>query len=233
MTMFTIVPKQEMIDKIEQALKHELEDIVIMFPNLHEKIVENMLWAIYSKEKPYKTTAKNKGHHKAFALLSYDIVEIAKKELESVGEKDAQFFVPNVDIVFQKKDFTVFVDYEDCDVEIEETIKTPKAINQSYKGLIASTLPDSGVVFESLVEGNFYDEKNAWVLDYMDSYDQWKHNTMDNYHRYVWQIGGHGRWIQSDYNYRYVAQANIEIGDAGSVFIEIHEEEIKGGIDMY
>lgn len=231
--MFTVQPKEEMIGKIDQALTTELKDVAQMFPQLREKIVEAMLWGIFSEIQPYKTSAKDKKYLHAFSLMSYDIVELAKKELDKVGEKEAQFFVPSVDAVFQKKDFTVFVDQEDCDVEIEETVKTPKAIVPDYEGIIAITLPDSYVVFETMIEGNFYDNKNHWVLEYMDMYEAWKHEAMQNIQRNVWQIGGNGRWIQDDYNDHYVAQANMNFGDGGSVFIEIHDEEVKGGIDMY
>ena len=67
----------------------------------------------------------------------------------------------------------------------------------------------------------------------MDMYDEWKYKVMDKLSHYLWQIGGHGRWIQSDYNGSYIAQAKIEIGDCGSVFIYVYNDEVKGNVDMY
>ena len=108
-----------------------------------------------------------------------------------------------------------------------------KIITKDYSGVIAITLPDSGVVFDTLIKGNIYDEANLWSLEYLDKYDMWKNDVMEKLYDYLWQIGGHGRWIQSDYNDTYLAQVNIEIGDAGSIFIECAKEKITGGIDMF
>lgn len=231
--MFTILNKEEMIEKIDKGLKNELEDLVLVFPTIREKIIENLLWGIFSKNKPFKTEEKTKGYYENFALLSYDIIEIAKQKLKTVGEEESQFFAPLVDSHFKENDFLVSINYEDCEIKIDKISKVSKSISEDYRAIIASTLPDSGVVFDTLIKGNIYDEANRWSLEYLDKYDSWKHEVMENLYDYLWQIGGHGRWIQSDYNETYLAQVNIEIGDAGSVYLEYSNDKITGGIDMF
>lgn len=231
--MFSVVPKKLMLDKIEKALTTNLKEVIILFPSLHEKIINSLMWGIFSKDQAFKTNKKSKSEHKFFALMSYDIVDLAKEKLKSMEEIKPQFFVAKVDTSFQEKDFMIYLDYEGCDVLVEEVPRIAKVIKKDYQGIIAITLPDSEVVFSTLIEGNFYDSSNRWVLEHMDTYDAWRYEVMKDLHNYLWQIGGYGRWIQDSYNETYVAQANIEIGDAGSIFIEIDNEEFKADIDMY
>jgi len=61
--MFKIIPKEEMITKIESAMEVELKDMVMMFPDLKEKIIKNMLWGIFSKEFIYSGKEKENGRY--------------------------------------------------------------------------------------------------------------------------------------------------------------------------
>ena len=61
--MFKIIPKADMIAKIEETISGELQEMVIMFPNLKEKIVQNMLWGIFSKEFIYSGKEKENGRY--------------------------------------------------------------------------------------------------------------------------------------------------------------------------
>lgn len=229
--MFTIVAKQDMIEKLQEAIKNELHDIAIIFPDLKEKVEEKMLWGIFSQEDMFVIPNEKYRHHEAFASLSYSVIEKAKQELKAQGEDKAEFFVPSVDKIFKEKNLELFLDFEDCDVKVEHV--TSIKMNKDIQAVIAITLPDSSVVFESLVEGNMFDEKNRWLWEYMEVYDSWKYEIMNTLYNYLWQIGGHGRFIQNDYNDTYVAQANIKIGDGGSVFVEIRDTEINAYVDMH
>lgn len=231
--MFTIISKEDILTKFEEALQTSLQELVVMFPDFHQKVLDSVLWGIFSKEDPFEAPEENKSYHNSFAYLSYEIVELARQKLQESGEINPQFFYYKVDEIFQKKGVEIYLDYEDSDVLTVEVEKQKRQINKEFQGFIALTLPDSGIVFESLIEGNVYDNANVWVLEYMDTYDAWRHEIMRSLYAYLWQIGGHGRWIQSDYNETYIAQANIDIGDAGSVFIEVREGEMKGYVDMY
>lgn len=231
--MFTVIPKQAILSQLHEALGDKLADIVMIFPELQQKVEEGILWAIFSKESIYEVPEEKHRRHDSFAYLSYDVIELAKQELVKVGEVQAEFFFPEVDKAFKEKDINVYLDYEDCDVKVESLEKSVKTINKDAKVVIAATLPDSGIVFESIIQGNLFDDANRWLLEYMDMYDAWKHDAMSKLYDYLWQIGGHGRWIQSDYNETYLAQANIDIGDAGSVFFEVRDKEVKGYVDMF
>lgn len=229
--MFTIIPKQDTIEKIQAGIEKELQDIVLIFPDLKEKIEQKMLWGIFSKHDLYEAPKEKHRRHQAFASLSYDIVEQAKQQLQQQGESQAQFFVPEVDKAFKQQIVEMFLDYEDSDVKVEQIASVK--LKQDMQVVIAPTLPDSSVVFESMITGNMFDENNRWLWHYMDIYDKWKYQVMDKMYSYLWQIGGHGRWIQNDYNDTYVAQANILIGDCGSVFVEIRDNKIQAYVDMY
>lgn len=229
--MFTIIPKKDIVEKIQAAIENELHDIAVIFPDLKEKIEKKMLWGIFSKQDVFNVPKEKYRNHQAFASISYEIVEKAKQELKKSGETNGEFFVPEVDKIFKEKNVEIFLDFEDCDVKVDD-VKEVK-MKKDIEAVIAATLPDSSTVFESLVKGNMFDEANRWLWEYMDIYDSWKYKVMDKLYWYLWQIGGHGRWIQNDYNNTYVAQANIEIGDAGSVFIEIRDNNMHAYVDMH
>lgn len=231
--MFTILSKEEMIEKIDSGLKGSLEDLLVIFPTIREKIIQTLLWGVFSENKPFKTEESTQGYYENFALVSYDIIELAKEKLKKSGVENTQFFVSFVDSDFRKNDFLIGINYEDYDIKIEKVSQISKVMTNDYKGIIASTLADSSVVFESFIKGDLYHDSNLWLLEYLDKYDMWKHEIMENLYNYRWQIGGHGRWIQTDYNNTYLAQINIDIGDAGSIFIECDNGKIKGGIDMF
>lgn len=229
--MFKIIPKADMIAKIEETISGELQEMVIMFPNLKEKIVQNMLWGIFSKEFIYSGSEKEKSRYDYVTHFSYKIIELAENELKKSGENFVKFFDDKVKDIIKTKSFSVFLDYEDSDVLMEESEKTKDIKEQDL--IIAITLPDSGVVFEDYIEGHWFEDKNQWIIEYMDKYDHVKHELMQKLYNYFVQIGGHGRWIQNDYNGSYVAQLNMDIGDCGSIFIEARDGDIKGYVDMY
>ena len=83
--------------------------------------------------------------------------------------------------------------------------------------------------------GNLFglDRKNNWLFEYMDIYTNWQYEIMHNLNCYTWQFGGQGCWIQNGYNNSYLGQANINIGDSGSVFFSITTLGIEANIDMY
>ncbi len=225
--MFKIMSVESLEKEIDEAFGGELNDITLILPEVINVVKKSIMWGIFSNEDIYDSP-KN-----ALGIISYDIIVKAKEELDKVGEKNLPFFDESVEKVFCEKDLTIEVDYEDCAVDVIEGNVLNKKIT-SKEIIIAPTLPDSDTVFSSLVNGDLFEgEKNTWLFPYMDKYDEWKYEKMDNLSRYLWQIGGHGRWIQGDYNGRYVAQANIDIGDAGSVFIDIYNEKVTGGVDMY
>lgn len=229
--MFKIIPKEEMITKIESSMEVELKDMVMMFPDLKEKIIKNMLWGIFSKEFIYSGKEKENGRYDYVTNFSYKIIELAENELKKSGETVVKFFDDKVKDIIKNKSVSVFLDYKDSDVLIEDSEKTKDIKEQDL--IIAITLPDSGVVFEDYIEGHWFEDKNQWIIEYMDKYDHVKHELMQKFYNYFVQIGGHGRWIQNDYNGSYVAQLNMDIGDCGSIFIEARDEEIKGYVDMY
>ena len=136
-----------------------------------------------------------------------------------------------MDSIIKNKSFSVFLDYEDSDVLIEESEKTKDIKEKDL--IIAITLPDSGIIFSDYIDGHWFEDKNQWIIEYMDKYEEVKHKMMQKLYNYFVQIGGHGRWIQNDYNVSYVAQLNMDIGDCGSIFIEARDGEIKGYVDMY
>lgn len=231
--MFTIISKESILTQFHQAIKGKLSDIVMVYPEFQQKVEERILWGIFSKEFIYSSPEKQYGNYTPLTSLSYNVVELAKQELIKIGEKQTEFFLPEVDSFFKEKDINVYVDYEDCDVKIESVERISQDVKEDSKLLIVSTLPDSYIVFESLISGSLFDNGNKWLYEYMDKYDEWKNEVMSDFHRHLLQIGGHGSWIQNNYNKTYMAQLNIDICDSGSVFIEVMDKEARGCIDMY
>ncbi len=134
--MFTIIPKEEILGKLDSALVTSLADIVAIFPDFRQKVQDSLLWGIFSKEQPFEAPEKDKRYHSSFAYLSYDVVELARQELQKSGEENPQFFFYKVDEVFKEKDAEVYLDYEDSDVLIEEVKKEKRQYNKDFQGYI-------------------------------------------------------------------------------------------------
>lgn len=227
--MFKIIAPQDTLKIFEDAKSKRLSDILLIEPNFSSIIQNNMLWGIFSNNNAYSI---DKSNERNLAHLDYTIVEKARAALDNAGVKNSHFFSPEVESFFQTNKLSVLLDSENCEVQVEIVAET-KPLCPNYQGLLCLTFPDSTIAFESLIAGDTFDRKNEWLLEYMDIYEEWRHETMRCQYQYVWQIGGHGRWIQNDYNGTYLAQANIDIGDCGSVYLEVVEREPRGCVDMY
>lgn len=229
--MFKILDKKEMIAKIDVAIDGDLQEMAMMFPDLKEKMIKNMYWGIFSKEFIHVGKEPDKRRHDYVTHFSYKLIELAEKELEISGEKEIKFFNDEVKEIIKGKNFSIFLDYEDSDVLVELETKNKDIKEQDL--IIAVTIPDSAIIFANYIEGHWFDDKNQWIIEYMDKYDSFKHEVMQKLYNYFVQIGGHGRWIQNDYNGSYVAQYNMDIGDAGSIFLEAKDKSVKAYVDMF
>lgn len=229
--MFKITDPQKTLEKFEDALLDKLSDIVLIYPDFADNVKKNMLWGIFSKESCYSI---DKMRHEDFAHIDYTIVEKAREFLQANAVTDPQFFAPSVEQYLKDKKLTVSMQFEDCEVTVEETQEV-KNIRREFQGILCLTFPDADIVFDSMIQGDLFDStgQNEWLLGYVDIYEDWRHEAMRCQYHYLWQLGGHGRWIQRDYNGTYIAQVNIDIGDAGSVYIEVVENIPMGCVDMH
>lgn len=241
--MFIVKSPYVFNSQIDADSVGKLGPILDVMPNFAEIVKENMLWGLFAKEDVYslsKSLSKNhefvaKGYFSNVFNFDYKLIEEAKAQIkEKFNIETPMFFAPEVEASILGKQIAASVDYEDCDVKVVALHTEQNCFNETYVEMIVSpTLPDSEVVFKSLINGSYFEPANTWVLPYMDAYDEWKHEVMRELHDYYIQIGGHGRWIQHDYNGTYIAQVNNDIGDAGSVFITVHEDNIEGYVDMH
>lgn len=221
--MFQVISSEKMFQTIEKAIVSELSDIVLILPNCKNEIISKMKWGLFSNKSIFQSEEET--------VLSYSIIEKAKQKLVEVHEKNYPFFTTKAEEYFQKNKFSFFID-ENYNVSIQE-VKHPKEVENIEK-IIALTLPDSEQLFKSLIVGDilWFDRKNDWLFEYMDIYDEWRYKVMEKEYSYTWQIGGQGRWIQSDYD-DYIGQGNLDLGDAGSVYFYVDGSEIQGSVDMY
>lgn len=228
---------------LDGASLAKLAPIVEVLPNFTEIVKENMLWGIFSKEDifslPQKLSKdhpfKPRGDYNNIFNLSYEFIEQAKAQVkEKFSIENPMFFVPEVEATIIGKQISANVEYEDCDVKVNNLLDSQTYFNKNeVEVIIAPTLPDCYVVFGALINGNCFEPTNTWVLPYMDSYEEWRREVMHELYNYYIQIGGHGRWIQNDYNGTYIAQVNNDIGDGGSIFIMASNGDIQGYVDMH
>lgn len=221
--MFQVISSDKMFQTIEKAIVSELADIVLILPDCKNEIISKMRWGLFSNKNIFQSEEET--------VLSYSIIAKAKQKLVEVHEKNYPFFTTKAEEYFQKNSFSFFID-ENYNVSIQK-VKNPKEVENIEK-IIALTLPDSEQLFKSLIVGDMlgFDRKNDWLFEYMDLYDEWRYKVMEKTYSYTWQIGGQGRWIQSDYD-DYIGQGNLELGDAGSVYFYVDGSGIQGSVDMY
>lgn len=241
--MFIVKSPYVFNSKIDADSVGKLGPLLDIMPNFAETVKENMLWGIFAEKdifslskglgKDHELAAR--GYYSNMFNLPYDFIEEAKSQVkEKFNIEQPKFFAQEVETILTGKQIAASLDYEDCDVKVAAVTNAQKCFNKSNVEVIVSpTLPDSDVVFASLINGNYFEPANTWVLPYMDAYDEWRHEVMRELHDYYIQIGGHGRWVQNNYNGTYVAQVNNDIGDAGSVFIMANEGNIEGYVDMH
>jgi len=233
--MFKISHPKELLAKIEDGIRTTLLDSTLIFPELKERILSNLLWGIFSEEPPFvfpenKLTDVNYSSLVAFSPVLFGS---AHGVLASDGFLQVKFLDESVSMQLGAQNFLVWINYEDLSVKIADS--QTLEFNSGYKGVIALTLPSAEVVFQELIDGDLFrrDGKNNWLFECMDTYTEWQYEIMESLHCYTWQFGGHGRWIQGDYNGTYLGQANISVGDEGSVFFSISPQGIEANIDMY
>lgn len=226
--MFNIQDPSIAYQQLEQAI--ELEKMKEALPELENVVKKNMRWAIFFADPIFESKNKNSEFN-----LTYSFMEEAGRQITAqYGVENPIFFAPVVEAAFKGKQLSVFVDYEDCDVEIKvKAVDGSFTINPSVPLALALTYPDSDVVFNELVDGWVGDPQNKWVYDHMDVYDRWTRDVMSRAYSLYYQVGGYGRLIQDSHGYDYIAQINNNIGDCGSVFVIADERGISGHVEMY
>lgn len=226
--MFNIQDPAIAYQQLEQAV--ELEKIKEDLPEFEKVVKQHMRWAMFFADPIFTSKNKNSEFN-----LPYSFMEAASKEIKNqYGVESPVFFSPVVESAFKGKQLSVFVDYEDCDVEVKvKDADGSFTIDPSIPLILALTYPDSEVVFNDLVEGWVGDPQNKWVYDHMDTYDRWTREALSRAYNLYYQVGGFGRLIQDSHGHDYIAQINNNIGDYGSVFVIADERGISGHVEMY
>jgi hypothetical protein len=229
--MFKVNDSVEIINQIDKALKNELVEILPILPDLKNEIIKNMMWGMFFNEKGYALKGENK-----ILNIPYSLIEDAKNVLPTIPNINKSFFPSDIEEKLKGNNSTVTLIYEEIETHafLNKEMLVDRESFKDVEIIISLTYPDSEFVVKSLIEGELYSNNggNDWLFEYMDQYDDWRYKLMDKMYRYEYQIGGHGRWIQSDYNNRYVAQVNNGIGDSGSVFVFFDNSGIRSWVDM-
>lgn len=196
--------------ELSKAVEEKLSPILAIIPNLEELINSNILWALFT-------------NHESMSV-SHTWIEKAQNALE---EHDivGKFFPTSVENVFKGKSFSISIDEENVGIKVDVSTLV---LDMPLDVHVYPTLPDSEIVF-----ANFLEVDENWIYELMDMYEEWREDVMRDTNKYLWQIGGHGKWIQGSYNNHYIAQANLGLGDGGSVFIYEKAGHLYGRVDMY
>ena len=240
--MFKVKSSEHVFNLIDEACAGVLADIILVYPEFKQKLLSELRWGIYSNQAPKLKPKKgylfaSNGRFEPLMQVSDSYVEEAKQALKEADEKEMPFFDVVTENLLKHKSAEVAVDYESLDVLVDLL-----DIDESYEQgngepVVALTLPDSETVFAPLMTqtDNWKDliKFNSWLYEYMDSYEEWRYKVMAELFDYTYQVGGHGRWIQGDFNNRYLGQANLGLGDDGSVYIYTDNDTFKGHVDMY
>lgn len=239
--------EQEFFTKIERAMQEQLADCLMIMPDLKERIIKGLRWALFSrdgKQSPSEAVLsqiqtktkwkESEGMYEPDALLKVSGPEVLAVEdfIVSQGLHVAPIFTQSVKQKLQGKDVFVTFEYEDLDTQVVAKPAHTHSVNlkpflQAFE--LRLTLPDVDEIF------GFADlrEIQDWQFEYIDAYEEWKWQVEHQGHRHPYiQIGGHGHWIQGSYDDCYIAQVNNDVGDCGSVYIMV-EEEFKGWVDMH
>lgn len=212
--MTKILKEQFFIDFNEKfKISKDIETISYIIPELKNKIESTILYGLFFNEPIFK-------NEKSF---SFDFSFLNKFNEFSFFNKEI------TDLIINKK-IDVLID-DDFNILINE--HNSNLIFDDKEYIVSPTLADSEIIFKELIIGDLYDDANIWLLEYMDMYDNFKYELMKKLYFKTYQIGGHGRWIQSDYNDVYVGQLNLNIGDNGSIYLYIKDSSIKSNLDMY
>jgi hypothetical protein len=229
--MFKVKNPNDIILLIDNAAKNELEELTIMFPDLIDKIKDNLLWGVFSNERIFKQDSNQDVN--AIFELDYLFIEQVKKEIKICYENNQrEIFQKSVEDILINNQFSVNLDID----EFESIILLndyPLLRDETTEVIISLTIPDYHTVFKDKIVGNLYTNNNDWIIHYIDMYESWLYVAMKKLYSYYYQVGGHGRWIQGYYGDSYIAQINNDIGDAGSVYVTIFDKVISSHIDMY
>lgn len=233
--MFIVEPSHKTIAAIRQAMMENLADIVMILPHVEDEIIDRLRWAIFSESRYNMMDRPRLKRYDHCADIAGHIFDDAALFLDAHGELSRPFITAEVRHACIGREMHVYVDAEDCDVQvIVEPVSLAAEINTKDAFYLACSLPDSAIVFESLIQGDLYHDANIWLYPYMEMYDDWVYTIMFKYQKMLWQMGGYGRYIQKDYEDRYIGQINLDIGDAGSVYLYVDSKgEINGSIDMH
>lgn len=231
--MFKIIPQEKILSEVEAGIQNELSELLAIHPSLKEKIIANLSWGVFSNIAPFVKTEDSKSRMSQFMSFSPSLFVLASAALKEEGYSNPIFLVDSVKKSIEEQRFTAYLNVEDFEVCLMDSQEPD--VNPDFEGVVSLTLPDAELVFKELIVGDLFsqDRKNDWIFKYLDAYTDWQYRVMRQFHNYVWQFGGQGRWIQGDYNGSYIGQANIDIGDAGSVFFSCVAGQVCADIDMY
>lgn len=205
--------------KIHALIKSSLFQTSCLIPDVEEKIVKNLRWGLFSKD----------------ALWSLNGAELYKLHQYLLDKTSIGLFSPKSLKVLKDKEWSVHYDAEEMQSNVEVQKIQNKDSTTSFEDLLQKMniqlcLPDYKVIFQEFISEES-EMDNLWVYDYVDEYEEFKENFAI---KSLTQVGGYGNFIQTEYDNSYIGQLNLDIGDAGSIYMYVCvDNQISTNIDMH
>lgn len=227
-SMFKLIEKSEILNLLKDELENELSDLALILPEILTEVEKNILYGVFSNSHPYKINDFDFFEYTYLTHISYDLIKDIKEKLNI----DVKFFNQIANEEYEKYDFKLYVNYSSLETLCKKEHKKDKEYNFGYTATVVPTLPDSETLFKSLIQDDLYNNSNEWLYEYMDKYDNFRLKLLSKYYNMSWQFGGYGNFIQSSYVDGYVGQANIDIGDSGSIILYYRGDELHSYVDQ-
>ena len=219
-----------------QALS-PLDDIFLVFPKFREFLLNNIKLSFFFKEYPFSLDQQfRSSFHERNIWFYWDLnfkQFLTQQALLHFPHHHQTLFSPGS---FEALNSSFVVVGSLDDLFAFECKKTPPLIwdPSSLDGVFCLTLPDDDI-FSEFLGGD--DNIQPWMYDYLDQYFEYHQNLKQKElsHAYLYQVGGHGNYIQGSYGDGYIAQINADIGDGGIIFVYEGntQEPILVSIDMH
>lgn len=240
-----IAHQTKFMKEISTALENELKSGTHIVEQMQEKIMAGLKWGLFlrddlstsleallSTKKKWSTEKNQRSDWYDLIQINFDEIFLVQKAITKDSSIiDAPVFSFLIADKLKSRQLSIEFEYEDLNTKNIETISQTKATVDDILDIfqLRLTLPDFDAIFDYL------DSIPNWMFEHITPYEEWSWSMRDRMgDRAYIQIGGNGQWIQGSFPESYIGQVNNDVGDAGSVFISLDENnKFTSWVDMH
>lgn len=201
----------ELQHTVEKALTNDLRNVTMVFPDFADTLLHNIRFGCFGDHIPgldWRTSGSF-----IVDLTYFTIIEEKASLLTGL-----KVFGSDVPREHRNESLHIIYAFDPIQQRIHNSDFHP---NYEETFQLHPTLPPPHIVFG-------HDEHELidvprWQWEYIDEYETWMWNEMQQLYRKYYQIGGWGSFRQCSYHESYIAQANTQHGDNGAIYL-IHED---------